>query len=315
MHNSNNQPFNKVFFNGNTGDFDKANISILTHALHYSTSCFEGIRGNWNEDRGKVVVFRMKDHYERLLRSASILMIDIPYSAEQLSEITVKLIKENSVSEDIYIRPIAYKSAKQILNLKLNELEGSVSIIIVPFKTYIDPTSDIKGIDCMTSSWRRPDDTMMPTGVKISALYTVSILAKTEAHTAGFGEAILLNRDGTVSEGSGQNLFIIKNGVLHTPTQTDNCLIGITRDSIIKLAQEEMNLKVVERCINRSEIYLADEVFLTGTASHVVPVVSLDKRKIGTGKVGETTKSLKDLYLSVVKGNCEKYNKNWCTFV
>ena len=291
-----------------------ASVGIMTHAMHYGTAVFEGIRGNWNNDKKDMVIFRLDEHYERLLRGAKILRMNLPYSVKELSEITVDLVKSNGYKQDLYIRPLAYKSQVQVANIKLHELEDDISIIVVPFGAYID---NDKPINCQTSSWRRPEDSMMPTGVKLAGLYTTSILAKTEAVSANFDEAILLNHDGTVSEGSGENLFMVRNGEIITPTETDNCLLGITRDSIIDIAQNELGMTVIERQIHRSELYLADEVFLTGTAAHVTSVGSLDNRKIGEGKIGKITKSLQDLYFSIVIDD-EKISKrkdysNWLT--
>ena len=291
-----------------------ASVGIMTHAMHYGTAVFEGIRGNWNNDKKDMVIFRLDEHYERLLRGAKILRMNLSYSVKELSEITVDLVKSNGYKQDLYIRPLAYKSQEQVANLKLHELEDDISIIVVPFGAYID---NDKPINCQTSSWRRPEDSMMPTGVKLAGLYTTSILAKTEAVSANFDEAILLNHDGTVSEGSGENLFMVRNGEIITPTETDNCLLGITRDSIIDIAQNELGMTVIERQIHRSELYLADEVFLTGTAAHVTSVGSLDNRKIGEGKIGKITKSLQDLYFSIVIDD-EKISKrkdysNWLT--
>ena len=289
-----------AFHQGNKILLKDAKVGVMTHALHYGTAAFEGIRGNWNSDNNNMVIFRLKEHFERLLRGAKILRMNLPYTAEKLSEITVDLVKSNGYKQDVYIRPLAYKSHELVANLKLHELEDDLSIIVIPFGAYID---NDKPINCQTSSWRRPEDTMMPTGVKLSGLYTTSILAKTEAVSANFDEAILLNFDGTVSEGSGENLFMIKNDEIITPTETDNCLLGITRDSIIEIAEKELGLKVTERKIHRSELYLADEVFLTGTAAHVTSVGTLDSRKIGTGSIGEITKKLQELYFSIVIGN------------
>ena len=197
-----------AFHQGNKILLKDAKVGVMTHALHYGTAAFEGIRGNWNSDNNNMVIFRLKEHYERLLRGAKILRMNLPYTAEELSEITVDLVKSNGYKQDVYIRPLAYKSHELVANLKLHELEDDLSIIVIPFGAYID---NDKPINCQTSSWRRPEDTMMPTGVKLSGLYTTSILAKTEAVSANFDEAILLNFDGTVSEGSGENLFMIKN--------------------------------------------------------------------------------------------------------
>ena len=181
--------------------------------------------------------------------------------------------------------------------------------MIVPFGNYID---NEKPIRCQTSSWRRPHDSMMPTGVKLSGLYTTSILAKTEATMAGFDEAILLNFDGSVSEGSGENLFMLRDGHLITPSETENCLLGITRDCVFEIASNEFGMDITSRKIHRSEIYLADEVFLTGTAAHITSVGQLDNRNINSGNIGEFTKKMQDKYFKIVKGDDQKYI-NWCT--
>jgi len=301
----------KAFLNGQKVSLKDAKVGIMTHALHYGTAVFEGIRGNWNESKDKMIIFRLKEHYDRLLRGSNILKMNLGYTAQEMCDITVDLVKSNGYKEDVYIRPLAYKSQELIANLKLHELEDDLSIIVIPFGAYIDNTKPIK---CQTSSWRRPEDTMMPTGVKLAGLYTTSILAKTEAVSAGYDEAILLNNDGTVSEGSGENLFMVQNDEIITPTETDNCLLGITRNTIIQIAKNELNIDIKERRIHRSELYLSDEIFLTGTAAHVTSVGSLDNRTIGNGKVGQITKTLQDIYFSVVSGKIEdnKY-KSWLT--
>ena len=274
----------KAFLNGQKVSLKDAKVGIMTHALHYGTAVFEGIRGNWNESKEKMIIFRLKEHYDRLLRGSNILKMNLGYTSQEMCDITVDLVKSNGYKEDVYIRPLAYKSQELIANLKLHELEDDLSIIVIPFGAYIDNTKPIK---CQTSSWRRPEDTMMPTGVKLAGLYTTSILAKTEAVSAGYDEAILLNNDGTVSEGSGENLFMVQNDEIITPTETDNCLLGITRNTIIQIAKNELNIDIKERRIHRSELYLSDEIFLTGTAAHVTSVGSLDNRTIGSGKVGQ----------------------------
>ncbi|MEC7871083.1 MAG: branched-chain amino acid transaminase [Chloroflexota bacterium] len=301
----------KAFFNGQKVSLKDAKVGIMTHALHYGTAVFEGIRGNWNESKEKMIIFRLKEHYDRLLRGSNILKMNLGYTSQEMCNITVDLVKSNGYKEDVYIRPLAYKSQELVANLKLHELEDDLSIIVIPFGAYIDNTKPIR---CQTSSWRRPEDTMMPTGVKLAGLYTTSILAKTEAVSAGYDEAILLNNDGTVSEGSGENLFMVQNGEIITPTETDNCLLGITRNTIIQIAKNELNIDIKERRIHRSELYLSDEIFLTGTAAHVTSVGSLDNRTIGNGKVGQITKRLQDIYFSIVSGKIEdKKYKSWLT--
>ena len=300
-----------AFFHGQIVPLSEARVSIMTHALHYGTTVFEGVRGNWNEELEKIFIFRLREHYMRMLRGCRILMVNIPYTLDDLCRITLELVQSCGYAEDIYIRPIAYKSEEKVANLKLQELESDFALMVVPFGSYIESEGAIR---CCTSSWRRPDDTMMPTGVKLAGLYTTSILAKTEATMAGFDEAILLNHDGTVSEGSGENLFLVENGRISTPNETANCLLGITRDSVITLAREELGMDVIERPLHRSELYLADEIFLTGTAAHVTPVGYVDDRPIGEGDAGPTTRSLSDIYSSVIRGNNHKY-LHWCSAV
>jgi branched-chain amino acid aminotransferase len=293
-----------AYFRGKIVPLSEANVNITTHALHYGTAVFEGIRGNWNEQAGKMFVFRPREHYERLLQGCKIMLLDIPHSVDELMKITIELIERCGYREDLYIRPIAYKSEELVANLKLHELSSDFALITVPFGSYIKADGAIR---CCTSSWRRIDDTVIPPRVKISGHYVNSILAKTEAVLAGFDEAIFMNQDGGVSEGSGENLFMVSKGVLYTPLVGDNNLIGITRDSAWRLAEEELGLKVVERGIRRSELYLADEVFLTGTAAHITPVGELDNRPIGNGGVGPITQRLRDLYLDLIRGNNPKY--------
>jgi len=300
-----------AFLGGKQVPEEEAVVGVKTHALHYGTAVFEGIRGNWNERLGKVVIFRLREHYERLIRGCQILRISLPYSVDELCKITTDLLEKNGFSEDVYIRPLAFKGEQLVANLNLNSVQDEFTLIIVPFGSYIDNSRPLR---CQTSSWRRPMDSSMPTGVKISGLYTTSILAKTEALAAGFDEAILLNQNGTVSEGSGENLFMIRDGIIITPSETDNCLLGITRDSVIQLAKNELGMQIVQRPMHRSELYLADEVFLTGTAAHLTSVGELDNRNIGDGQTGPITKQLQDLYFATVVGDNDGY-ADWCTMV
>ena len=297
-----------AFFRGQVVPLSEAKVSVTTHALHYGTAVFEGIRGNWNADHEKLYVFRMREHYERLMQGCRIMMMDIPYGVDDLCEITLDLLQRCGYKEDLYIRPLAYKSEERVANLKLQDLSSDFTLIVVPFGAYIDVEGAIR---CCTSSWRRVDDTIIPPRVKISGHYVNSILAKTEATLSGFDEAIMLTQDGDVSEGSGENLFLVSKGVLHTPLVADNNLMGITRDSAIRIATDELGLEVVERRIRRSELYLADEIFLTGTAAHVTPVGELDVRPIGDGGVGPITQQINEMYLDIIAGNNPKY-MDWC---
>ncbi len=299
-----------AFFKGAVVPMEEAKVSVMTHALHYGTAVFEGIRGNWNEEKGKMFIFRMREHYERLIRGCKILLLDIPYTADQLCDITVNLVERNGHQSDIYIRPLAYKSAEVVANLKLQELASDFTLITVPFGNYLGTDT----LRCCTSSWRRVDDNMIPTQIKSAGIYVNSLLAKTEATLAGFDEAIILNQDGHVSEGSGENVFMVSGGKLHTPRIEDNVLPGITRETVMQLAQTELGIEVVERSIDRSELYLADEVFLSGTAAHLTPVIELDRRPIDKGETGPVTAALQKLYFDIVVGRNPKY-LHWCTAV
>ncbi|MYC37736.1 MAG: branched-chain amino acid transaminase, partial [Chloroflexi bacterium] len=248
-----------AFFRGEVVPLEDARVSVMTHALHYGTAVFEGIRGNWNSEHETTYIFRLREHYERLHLGCRMLMLDIPYSVDDLCNITVELVQKNANRSDVYIRPLAYKSEELVANLKLHEIASDFTLVVVPFGNYLGT----ENLRCCTSSWRRMEDQVHPTQIKTSANYLNSILAKTEAVLGGFDEAILLNQDGHVSEGSGENIFMMRKGQLITPILEDNPLPGITRETVMELAREELGIEVVERRIDRSELYLADEIFLS----------------------------------------------------
>jgi branched-chain amino acid aminotransferase len=286
----------------------EAKVGILTHALHYGTACFEGIRGNWNDEQEQLFLFRVKDHYERMLDGCRILKISLPYSSDEMCQLTVKLVEKSGYREDVYIRPLAYKSAEAI-GVRLHNLEDDFFIIVATLAAYLNAD---EGVRCCTSSWRRVDDTMIPARGKITGIYVNSALAKTEANEHGFDEAILLNHDGHVAEGSGENIFFVLDGKLVTPPSSDNILLGVTRDTVIRLARNELGIETVEMSVDRTELYIADEVFFTGTAAHVSPVLEIDHRPVGDGKIGKVTKELQRLYFDVIRGKNPKY-LHWCT--
>ena len=298
-----------AFHKGEFMPLEQASIGVMTHALHYGTSIFEGIRGNWNEEDEKLYLFRLEEHYERLLAGCKIMRIDLPYSVSELSNITTDMVERSGYRQDIYVRPIAYKSEERVATLNLNHLEDGFTVFAIPFGAYLDIEAAAR---CCTSSWRRTQDSVIPPSIKIGGLYVNSILAKTEAVRNGFDEAILLNDRGQVSEGTGENLFLLKNGKLSTPSIADSVLPGITRDTVIELAKNELGIEVVERSITRSELYLADEIFLTGTAAHLTAVGSIDNIDVGTGTMGPVTRQLQDMYFDVVRGKNPKY-LHWCT--
>jgi len=297
-----------AYFHKQFMPLSEAKIGILTHALHYGTACFDGIRGNWNEEQGQLYLFRIKEHYTRMIKGGRILKINLPYSVDDLCKLTMEVVEKSGYREDVYVRPLAYKS-EEAIGVKLHGLEDDFLIIVATLSAYLDADN---GVRCCTSSWRRVDDTMIPCRGKITGIYVNSALAKTEANERGFDEAILLTHDGHVSEGSGENIFIVIDGKIITPPSSDNILLGVTRDTVIVLAKNELGIETVEQSIDRSELFTADEAFFTGTAAHVTPIIEVDERPIGDGGVGEITKKLQDIYFDIIKGKNPKYI-DWCT--
>ena len=285
----------------------EAKLGVMTTAFHYGTGIFEGIRGNWNSKKKQIYLFRLRDHYLRLLNGCRVLKIKLPHSADELCQITVKLVEMCQFEEDLYIRPLAYKSAER-LGVRLHDVEDDFLALVIPWGPYLD----MDKARCGVSSWRRPDYNVIPPNVKITGLYANNALAKSEAIENGFDEAIMLTPGGHVSEGSGENIFLVLDGKLVTPASYSNILLGITRDTVIKLAQNELGLETIERPVERSELYLADECFLTGTAAHLTPVAEIDHRPIGDGEIGDITKRLQKLYFEVIRGDNPKY-LDWCT--
>lgn len=286
----------------------EAKVGIMTHAFNYGTAVFEGVRGNWNEEEEQIYLFRLKEHFDRLRRSCRIMRIDFPYDNEELYSIATRIVELSGYREDVYLRPLAYKSS-EVLGVRLHDLESDFLMFIAPFGPYLDLE---KGARCCTSSWRRVADTGIPARAKITGIYANSALAKTEAQLNGFDEAIMLDDRGHVSEGSGENIFVVQDGRLITPPPSSDILVGITRDTVMTLARQELNIETVERDIDRTELYTADECFMTGTAAHVTPVVEVDHRPIGDGKMGPITGRLVQLYFDVIKGKNPKY-RHWCT--
>ncbi|MEC8944821.1 MAG: branched-chain amino acid transaminase [Chloroflexota bacterium] len=293
-----------AFFEGEIVPLEEAKISVVTHAFNYGTGVFEGIRGNWNEDKDELYLFRVKEHYERLYRSCKMINIDLRYNLDQLEEMTLDLVKSCGYKEDIYVRPLAYKSG-DLVGLRVHDIPDDFLIYVVPFGNYLE--SD-KGITCSFSSFLRVEDSMIPPSAKVTGMYVNNSLAKSEAVWRGFDEAIMLTRDGFISEGSGENIFLVKDGVVYTPQITDHILEGLTRNTLIELCKNELGIEVVERRIPKSDVVVADEFFMTGTAAHVTPVLSVDGRDIGDGSIGPITSKLQKLYFDIVKGKNSKYS-------
>ncbi len=297
-----------AYFEGRFVPIEEANINIQTNSFHYGTAVFEGIRAYWNEKKEQLFGLFFKEHYERMLKNCRILNLDVGKSADELVQITVELLRKCNPREDTYIRPIAYFSDLKI-SPKLIGYKTEIAIYTLPLGDYLDTS---KGLKATTSSFHRINDTMIPARCKVAGAYVNSAFAKTEAILAGADEAIMLNPDGTVAEGSGENLFIVRNGKLITPPPYSNILEGITRKAVIELAENELEIDVEERPILRSELYVADEAFFTGTAAQIAPIVEIDHVKIGNGKVGEVTSKLQEIFFSIVKGEDSKYY-HWLT--
>ncbi|MFI5274668.1 MAG: branched-chain amino acid transaminase [Ktedonobacterales bacterium] len=295
-----------MFFNGKYVAGDEARVGVMTHALAYGTGCFEGIRGYWNPEQAELFIFRAHEHFERLHRSCRIVNLQLPYTVDELVDIAVQLVRCNGYRENVYFRPFAFK-ADEIIGVRLHDLRDEFTMYCVPLGDYVSTS----GIRCGVSSWRRVDDNMIPARAKISGAYVNSAFAKTEAQQNGFDEAIMLTSEGHVSEGSAENLFMIVNGELITPPPTENILQGITRDTVIELARRELEMLTRERVIDRTELYGADEILLTGTGAQLAPVIEVDHRPIGTGTIGPVASALQRIYGDVVRGRMPQY-RSWC---
>ena len=297
-----------VYFDGEFKQYRDVHLGLMTHALHYGTGCFEGIRAYWNPNQEQLFALLVKPHFKRLRNSAKILKIDLPQTDEEMIDATVEILRRNGYREDVYVRPLAFKSSEEI-GVRLHGLKSSFAIYTAPFGAYVDVE---KGIRCMVSSWRRVDDNAAPARAKVTGIYINSALAKTEANENGFDEAVVLTQEGHVSEGSAENIFIVRDGALVTPPASDNILEGVTRNVLIELAASELGVRVTERSIDRSELYVADEVFMCGTGAQVSPVLEIDRRVIGTGEMGPITRELQKIYFDVCYGRDED-RLDWLT--
>ena len=294
-----------VWFDGQYLKWEEAKVPIFVHALHYGTAVFEGIRAYPSNEN--LYVFRLKEHMERLHKSANVYSFTTKFSAEELCKATVELIRKNGIRESCYIRPLTFVGLHGIdLNITKNS-PTHTTIIIFPFAKYFKGD----GISACISSWRRIDDESMPPMAKASGNYLNSVLATQECRRNGYDESILLDRNGCVSEASGENIFVVRNGKLHTPQLSDSILEGITRNTAITIARE-LGYDVVERPISRTELYLADEIFLTGTAAEIIAITKIDGNIVGNGREGTMTRSIRENYERIVIGNSEKF-MGWLT--
>jgi branched-chain amino acid aminotransferase len=293
-----------IYLNGRFLPAGEASLPLLTHALHYGTGVFEGIRAYYQADGGELLLFRATDHFDRMTRNVKILNMRLPLPPAELTEVGAELIRLNAFITDVYLRPIAFKSATRV-GVTLPD-EESFALIAVPMGDYLDTH---KGLHCGVSSWRRLSDNAIPCRGKICGAYVNSALAAQEARDRGFDEAIFLNEAGGVAEGSAMNLFLVRDGRLVTPDATQGILEGITRDTIITLAREEMGIDTEARAVSRAELYAADEAFLCGTAAQVAPVTRIDGRSIGAGEPGPLTLDLQAMYDRAVRGRLPQYRR------
>lgn len=296
-----------AYYRGEIVPFEQATVSVMNHTFNYGTGAFGGLRGYWNEDEDQLFVFRPLDHFRRLLNSAHVLMFDIGHTPESLTSALLELLRTENWQTNVYIRPLVYVSNDQI-GVKLHDLDPDIVIFSLPFGSYMSET----GAHVTISSWRRIDDNNIPARGKIIGAYANSALIKSDAVNAGFDEALVLNQDGHVSEGSAANFFMVRNGVVYTPPITENILEGITRRTVMHLLHEDMGLEVVERQIDRTEVYLAEEAFFCGTGVQIAPITRVDHRSLGDGQIGPIVNELHQLYFNVVTGRVEKY-RDWLT--
>ncbi len=293
-----------AFFQGDFVKIEDAKISIATHALQYGTGCFAGIRGYLDRDGKSINIFRLPDHTRRLVQSGQIIRADLPYSPDDIGNIIVDLVRKNAPKRNVYIRPFIYKSGLD-LTPKLKGVKDDLAIYMLPLDDYLDLSNPIRmGV----SSWQRIEDDIIPSRAKITGGYINSSLAKDEAAESGYDDAIMLNRDGKVAEASGANLFIVRNGALVTAPITADILEGITRRSLVEFARDA-GITVEERAIDRSELYISEEIFLCGTGVQIAAVGSVDGRQIGDGKRGSITKKLQDTFFSLVRGEDSPYRR------
>ncbi|HSG45222.1 MAG TPA: branched-chain amino acid transaminase [Anaerolineales bacterium] len=295
-----------AFFEGKIVPLSEANINIATHGFLYGTAVFGGMRGYWNEEKKRLFVFRPYDHFRRLLHSSKMMAVKTEYDEESLIDLTLEVLRTDNWQRDIYMRPTFYKADLGI-GVKLHDLKDEFCMFVIPFDKYV---ANDTNAHVTISSWKRIDDNVIPARGKVAGAYVNSALIKTDANRSGFDEALVLDNNGHISEGSAMNIFMLRDGVLVTPPVTDNILEGITRRSVIELARNELGLEVIERSIDRTEVFISEEIFMTGTAAQITAVTKVDHRPVGGGVMGPVTTKLRTLYDDILRGKIEKY-ENW----
>ena len=295
-----------AFFEGKIVPLSDAKINIATHGFLYGTAVFGGMRAYWNEEKKHLFVFRPYDHFRRLLHSARMMSMQTRYDEESLIELTLDLLRTDNWKQDIYMRPNFYKADLGI-GVKLHDLKDEFCMFVMAYVPYVKNDTNAH---VTVSSWRRIDDNVIPARGKVAGAYANSALIKTDAVRSGFDEALVLDNNGHISEGSAMNIFMLRDGVLVTPPVTDNILEGITRKSIMELARKDLGLEVVERSIDRTETFVCEEMFMTGTAAQVVAVTKIDHRPVGAGTMGPVTTKLRNIFEDVLRGK-NKHYEHW----
>jgi branched-chain amino acid aminotransferase len=293
-----------AFFEGKIVPLSEANINIATHAFLYGTAVFGGVRAYWNEEKKHLFIFRPYDHYRRLLHSARLLNMQTSFDEESLIQLTLDVLRTDDWHQDVYLRPTFYK-ADMGIGVRLHGIRDEFCMFTMAYEKYVHNDTDAH---VTISSWRRIDDNMIPARGKVAGAYANSALIKSDAVQAGFDEALVLDGNGHVSEGSAMNIFMVRDGVLITPPVTDNILEGITRRTILELARNELDIPVLERSIDRTEAFIAEEMFMTGTAAEVTAITRVDHRPVGAGKMGPITTKLRGLYQDVIRARNPKYS-------
>ncbi len=295
-----------AYFQGAIVPMAEAKVSVATHALNYGTGCFEGIRGYWNERKGQLYLLKLAEHYRRFVKSSHLLKIHHGLSVDDLCRLTREVLQRDGYRQDVYVRPLAYKGSA-VIKVALRGLRDEVAIFAVPMGNY----AKIDGLRLMTSPWQRINDNSIPARSKVTGGYINAALAVDDAQQMGFDDAVMLTRDGHVSEATSANLFLVSDGRLVSPATTDDILVGITREAVTQLTAD-LGLPVEFRTVDRSELFGADEVFLCGTGVQIAPVVEIDHRRIGSGDIGPITERLQSAYFAAVRGDDERY-ASWLT--
>jgi branched-chain amino acid aminotransferase len=297
-----------VYFDGAFVPLHEATITVATHALHYGTGVFEGIRGYWSEEHEELYVLKLPEHVDRFFRSCSVVRIQPPFSRSEMCDALLEVLRRNGFRQDVYVRPLGFK-ATETIRLTLTSLKDSFTIFAFPFGLYVHREN---GLNVCVSGWRRIDDNTIPARAKITGSYVNAALASDDAVRAGFDEALMLTQAGTLAEASSANLFLVRHGRLVTPPPSENILEGITREAVMQLARQELGIHTDERVVGRTEIYIADEAFLTGTGVQIEPIANVDGRPVGTGEPGPVVTQLQKLYADAVRNRLASY-ADWCT--